>query len=175
VPRRSDILNPRGVESREVGGGPDFAGKIQMRRAWHSLDGNDVRQTGVSVDMSSDDVEEVDQAAVLQTPRDLKAVLFANASLKQFVAGIAHANDESVANPTAHGAQHLKREAKTVVERTAVGRIERVGQRRPELIHQMPIGLNLQPIEPSLFHALGSIDVILKNALDVPVFRLFRE
>src|SRR4029077_15333823 len=60
VPRCSDVLNPGGVESREVGGRSDFAGKIQVRRAWHSLDRNDVRQTGVSVDMSSDDVEEVD-------------------------------------------------------------------------------------------------------------------
>jgi hypothetical protein len=59
VPRGGDVLNPGGVESREVGGRPDFAGKIQVRRAGHSLDRNDVRQTGVSVDMSSDDVEEV--------------------------------------------------------------------------------------------------------------------
>jgi hypothetical protein len=37
----------------------------------------------------------------------------------------------------------------------------------------MPIGLDLDPIEPRRLHALGGVDVILENALDVPVFQLF--
>ena len=99
MPRGGDVLNSGGVESREVCGCPDFAGEIQVWRAWHSLDGDDVRQTGVGVDMSSDDVEEVDQAAVFQAPGDFEAVLFANPAFEQLVAGVAHANDELVANP----------------------------------------------------------------------------
>ena len=37
----------------------------------------------------------------------------------------------------------------------------------------MSVSLNLQPIEPRFLHALGSIDIILEDALDVPVFQLF--
>ena len=112
---------------------------------------------------------------VLQPPGDLEALLLADPAVEQLVARVAHANDELVANPPAHGAQHLEGEAQAVVERTAVRRIELVGQRRPELIHQMPVGLDLDPIEPRLLHALGGVDVILEDALDVPVLELLRE
>src|SRR6185437_14919778 len=37
MPRGGDVLDSCRVEGREIGGGPDFARKIEVRRAWHSL------------------------------------------------------------------------------------------------------------------------------------------
>ena len=64
---------------------PDLAGKIEMRRARHALDRNDVRKTGIGIDMSADDVKEIDEAAVFQALRDFEPVLLADAAREPFV------------------------------------------------------------------------------------------
>ena len=61
-----DILDLGGVKGREAGRGADLTGKVQMRGIGHPLNGNDVGQTGIGVDMAANDVQIVDQAALLQ-------------------------------------------------------------------------------------------------------------
>jgi hypothetical protein len=92
-----------------------------MRGARHALDRNDVRQAGVCINVAPDHIEEVDQAAVFQTSGDFEAFRLADSALEPLVADETHADDEFVANPPAHGAQHFEGEAETVVERTAIG------------------------------------------------------
>ena len=122
VPRRGDVLNAGGVEGREIGGGPDLSSEIEMRRARHALDRNDIRQARVGVDMAPDDVEEVDKTAILQAPRDFQAVrlgLIPPASRSSPTE--TDADDEFVADPPAHGAQDVKGETQPIVERAAIG------------------------------------------------------
>ncbi len=134
VARRRDIGNARRMKGREFGRGADLAGEIEMRRRRHALDRDHVGQAGVGVDVSTHDVEEIDQAARLQAARNLQAVLSAQAAFEIFVGRVAQADDELGADALADRRQHLEGEPQPVVERTAVGRFEVVGERRPELI-----------------------------------------
>ena len=80
-------------------------------------------------------------------------------------------------SPTA-GADRLQRvegEAQAVVEAAAVGRVELVGQRRPELVHQVAVGLELDAVEPGRLHPLGGVGIVLDDPGDVPVLGLLRE
>ena len=79
----------------KFGGGADLAGEVEMRRARHALDRDDVGQAGVGVDMAADDVEEIDHAAVLEAPaRSRGRPSLVDAAVQHLVGGVADADDE---------------------------------------------------------------------------------
>ena len=91
------------------------------------------------------------------------------------VAGVAHADDEVRAAPRPDRPEHLEREPHPVLERAAERRLEVVGQRRPELVDEMPVGLELDAIEPRRLHPLGGRGIVRDDAGNVPVLDALRE
>ena len=169
---RGDVLNPGGVKGRELRGGADLAGEIQMRGRGHALNGNQIGQSRIRVDVAAHHVQEIDHAAHLQPARDVETVLLVEAAVENLIAGVAHADDERRPHAFADGGEHVEREFQPVIERPAVGPVERIGQRRPELIHQMAVGLQLDAVEPRGIHALRGVRVVLDDALDIPILDL---
>ena len=125
--------------------------------------------------MATHDVEKVHQSAVLEHVRDLHAFAGIEAAGQLFVTGVAHAQEEIFTHPLANAAQDVEGEAHAVFQRTAVRPIKVIGQGRPELVHEMPIGLKLKAIQTSGLHALGRVHVILDDALYIPFFHFLRE
>ncbi len=128
VPCSGYIRDPARVERGEVRCRPDLAGEIEMGRTRHSLDRNDVGQPGIRIDVAAYDVQEIDQPAVLEFLRDRQAFRRRESPLEHLVGGITNADQELVAYTLANGFQHFEGETKAVVERTSVGRVQRVGQ-----------------------------------------------
>src|SRR6185312_3835981 len=116
-----------------------LAGKIQMRRAGHALDGDEIGESRIGINVAADDIEKIDQAAVLEAARDGEAILSIQTAVEHFIAGVPDADDEFRADACADGAQHLERETQSIIERTAVGFVQGIGERRPELLQQMSI------------------------------------
>ena len=56
-----------------------------------------------------------------------------------------------------------------VVQAAAVIVVALVGRRRPELVGQMAVGVDLQPVQPGRLHALRRRRVVGDDAVDVPV------
>jgi hypothetical protein len=73
------------------------------------------------------------------------------------VAGIADADDEIVADPVADRPERVKGKAQPVVEAAAIGAVQLIGQGRPELVHQMAVSLQLDPVEAGRLHPLGRV------------------
>ena len=170
-----NIGNARGMEGRQLCLRPDAAGKIQMRGTGHALNGDHVRQARIRIDMAAHHIEEVDKAAVLQAAGDFQPVLRRQPALQPLIARVADADDEIRPRAPADLAQHIEGKAQPVIERPAIGAVQRVGQRRPELIHQMAIGFQLDAIHAAGLHALGRIAIVLDDPLDVPVLQLLGE
>ena len=77
------------------------------------------------------------------------------AALPVLVADHADADDEVRPDPVADRAQHLEGEAQAVVQAAAILVVALVGGRRPELVDQMAVAFELQPVEPAGLHPLG--------------------
>ena len=140
-----------------------------MRRRAFAHAGDDVAQSLLGLDMAADDVDEVNQSARRQPARDLQPLRLVDAALHVFVANHARADEEIRADALANRAQHLDSKAHAVVERAAIIVVAPVGQRRPELIHQMAVSLDLQPVEPRRLHPLGGVGVMGDDARDVEI------
>ena len=175
ITRRRDVLDLGRVEGRKPGGGPYLAGKIEVRGTRHALHRDHVGEAGVGVDVAPNHVEEVHHAAVLEAARDLEAVGPRQPAGQAFVGGVTHAHDERRADPVADRAQHLEGEAQPVVERAAVRRVELVGQGRPELVHQVSVGLQLDAVQPRGDHAFGRVGIVAHDAFNIPGLHLFGE
>ncbi len=167
--RGRDIGNARGVKGRKFGRGANLAGEIEMRRARHPLDRDDVGEPCVGVDMAADDVEKVDQAAFLEPSRNLESVRARQAARQRFVGDEADADQKVRPDAIANGGENFEREAKPVVERAAIWRLHIVGQGRPELVHQMAVGLELEAVESARFQPVGRVGIVLDDSLDVPI------
>src|ERR1700733_12807097 len=139
--RRRDVLDLCSVERRKVRGGTDLARKIEMRRTCHALDGNDIGEPGIRIDMTADDVEKVDEAAILQALRYREALGFREAASDNLVRRVAKANDEAVAHSLSDGREHIKGEAQAIIQGATIAPVQGVGQRRPELVHEVAVGL----------------------------------
>ncbi len=86
-----------------------------------------------------------------------------------------HADEEIAADALADRVQNLEAETHAIVERAAVGVVAPVGRGRPELVDQMPVAFELDPIEACRLHALGAVGVGLDHPRDVPVLHGLRE
>ncbi len=62
-----------------------------------------------------------------------------------------------------------------VVEAAAVVVVALVGRGRPELVGQMAVGVDLEPIEPAAFMRCGGVGVVGDDARDVPVLHRLGE
>ncbi|MNY25467.1 hypothetical protein D3C86_1592520 [compost metagenome] len=163
------------VKGGEVGGGANLSGEVQVRRVAHALDRDQVGQAGVGVDMAAHDVEKVDHAAVFQAPGNVQAIGRGQPAGHLLVAGITHADNELMADSLANGAEDVEGKAQPIVDGAAIGGLEVVGQRRPELVHQMPVGLQFDAVQAGKLHALGGIGIVFDDAFHIPVFHLLRE
>ena len=175
VARGGDVLDARGVEGRNAGRGAHFAGEFEMRRRALAHAGNDVRKRLLGIDMAADHVDEIDQARADEPARDLDALDLAQAPLPVLVADHPQAHDEVAADAIADRAQDLEAEAHAIVETAAVVVLTPIGRRRPELIDEMPVALDLEPVETAGLHAFGGVGVGRDHALDVPVLHHFRK
>ncbi len=123
MPRRSDILNASRMKRRKARRRANFSGKIQVGRARHALNRDQIGQAGVGVNMTAHDVEEVHHPTRLEAPGNLEAVLLVEAPFQDFVRRVADADNELRSNAGTHGGQHVESETQPVFESTAVGRL----------------------------------------------------
>ena len=144
-----DVLDARGVKSRQAGLGAHFAGEIEMRGRALAHAGNNAAQRLVAVDMAADDVEEVDQSGAGQAARDRHALVPAQAPLPILVADEPRANEEIGTDAAPDRLEHRHAETQAVVDRPAIFVDAPVGGRRPELVDQMAVALEFETIEPA--------------------------
>ncbi len=170
-----DVGDAGGMEDREAGRRAHLAGEVEMRRRAHAGDGDHLGQQSVGLDAAADDVEEVDAAGGGEPLGDLDAFGARQALLEILVGHQADADDEVRPDRLAHRVEHQEGEAQPVVERAAEGVVAPVGGRRPEAVHEMPVGLELDAVEAGGLHALGGGGVVGDDALDVPVLGLLGE
>src|SRR5579872_7510387 len=175
VPRRGDVRDPSSMKGWELCRGSDLAGEVEMRRAWHALDRYDVGQRRVSVDMAADDVEKVDHAALLQASRYFEPIVFGQPADGDFIRAIPDADDEFGADALPDRRKRLEGESKAIVERTAIGRGEVIGERGPELVHKMAVSLEFDSVEACRLHPLGGVSVFPDDPFDIPIFHLLRK
>jgi len=167
-----DIGNLGGMEDRELGLRTHLAGKVEIGRGGHAGDGDDVGQRPVGVDMALDDVEEIDLAGVDETLGDDHALVAPVTLHPVLIKRHAHADDEFGTGVFAHAVEHTHGEPQAVVETAAVIVVALVGAGRPELVHQMAVGLELDAVHAGGLHARGGGAVILDDTLDVPILHL---
>ncbi len=167
--RRRDILNSGGMKGGHAGAGTDFTCKIQMWRARHTLDGDDIDESGIGFDMPANDVEKINKPAFLELARNLEPIAFRQTTLENFIGNVANSDQEVRPNTLTNCSQNLQREPHTIIERATVNSVEFVGKRGPELVQQMPVGFQLQPVETGCLHAFRCIRIIHDNALNVPI------
>ncbi|CAB4886887.1 unannotated protein [freshwater metagenome] len=141
----------------------------------HSVDRDDIGECGVAFDVAADHVDEIDQVRRFESLDDGKAVLVPDAAGDALVDGHTQADQEVGSDRSANGAQHPLGEAHAVVERAAVFVGAQVGDRRPEAIEEMAVGLDLEAVHAAGLHALGGGRVVGDDALNIPVLGLFGE
>ena len=162
-----------GMEDREFGRGPDLAGEIEMRRRAHAGDRDHVGQRRVMLDMTADDVEEVELAGCRPAGGRSRCPSSLERPLSQIlVRHHADADDEVGADRLAHRIDAPAGEAQAVVERAVVLVVAVVGRRRPEAVHQMAVGFELDAVEAGRLHALRGGGIVGDDAVDVPVLHL---
>ncbi len=125
--------------------------------------------------MAADHIDEVDEAAAGHPLRDVEAFGAVDATLDVLVANHARADDEIRADAIADGLQHFETEAQAVVQRAAIGVVAFVGERRPELIDEMAVSLDLQTVEAARLYALRGVGVGAQHARDVEILHRLRK
>jgi hypothetical protein len=169
VPGCRDVLDARGVEHRELGRRAHLASKVEMRRRFRAHSRDHVRERLVGLDVAADDVDEIDEPARRQAAGDLDAFFLREALIPVLVAHHAHADDEIGTDARVDRLQHLDRETHPVLEAAAIGIVALVGGGRPELVGEMAVALDLEPIEAARLGALGGLGVLAHDPRDVPV------
>ena len=173
VARGIHVLDLGGVEDGHVHVLAQAAGKVQVRCAGHALHRYHISEARIGIDMAANDVQKIYHAGVGQVACNTYAILRTDAAGPHFVGHAAHAQNELRPYALADGAYHLHRKAHPVFQYPAEWRVQGVGRGRPELIDQMPVGLQLQAIDPGGVHAFGGVGIVADDAVDVPVFHLF--
>jgi hypothetical protein len=136
---------------------------------------DEVGQTRIGIDVAAHDVEEVDHAARTQSLRNLEALRLRNSAFHRLISREAHTHDEFSTHALAHRREHVESELQARIQGTPVRTLEIVVDRRPELVDEMTVRLQLDAIEPRRLHALRGIRIILDDTRDVPILDLFRK
>ena len=175
VARGVHVLDLGRMEDGHIHVFAQAGGKVEVRRAAHALHRNHIGQARVGVNMAADDVQKIHHPRVRQVARNAYAFCGCDAAGAHLVGHAAHAQNKVRPHAFADGAHHLHGKAHPVFQYAAKGCVQRVGGGRPELVYQMPVGLQLQPVHARGVHALGSIGVVADDAIDIPVFHLLGE
>ncbi len=103
----SYILNFRSMKGCHSSACTNFAREIKMWCTRHSLNGDNIRQSGIGFDMPANNVEKIDKAAFLQLARYLKTIGFRQPTLENFIGNIANADQKIRTNTLPNGIQYL--------------------------------------------------------------------
>ncbi len=175
MPRGRDVLDAGGVKGRQAGFGAHLAGEIKMRRRALAHAGDHAAEPLFGVDMATDHVEKVDQSRAGQPARDRHALLAVQAPLPVLVADQPRSKKEIAADASAHRLEHGHTEPQAIVDRPAIFVPPLVGRRRPELIDEMAVAFEFEPIQPAGFHPFGRVCISRDHAGKVPVLHRLRE
>ena len=175
IARGRDVRDPGRVEDRQVETLAEPSGQLEARSERRPETRDDVGQRLVGRDRALDDVDEVDHPGPGEGGRDRETVRLGQAARHVLRSAHPDADDELVADLPADGFEHLDREAHPVLERAAVPVRPRVDERRPELVDQVPVGLQLEAVEAALLAATGRRPKGPDDAPDVAFLHLLRE
>ena len=114
------------------------------------------------------------ESRVLEALQHLQPAWRVDAARHGLVDHHPHADDELGADTLADRGEHLPREAQAGVVHPALVPaaplvVAVVGERRQELVEQVPVRLDLDPVHAAGLHALGGVGVLADDALDVPL------
>ena len=173
VPRGGDVVDAGRVEDREVQLFPQLPRHIQVRGGLHALNRDQVGQPGVGFDIAAHDVQEINHAAVAQAPGDAEPFGLVDPALQHLIGGVSNADDELCPHSFSHSGEYVEDEPRPVLEIPAIGGVEPVGVRRPELIGEVPVRFNLHAVQTRRLHPFRRVGVVLDDAGDVPVLDHF--
>ena len=173
--RRRDIVDPTGMEDRQLEGPPEAPRDLQMRpdRCHHA--GHHVGQGAVALDAAGVDVQKVEHAGFDMKSNGLEAVLGTEVAFDPLVAADPEAEDEVVAHRAPHGLEQLEREARAVAQRAAVAVAAAVDLRAPELTGQVAVNQNLAAVEAALLAAPCGSGVGGDDPVDIVLVHLARK
>ena len=174
VPGGGHIVDPGGVHHRHPHLALDLACELQMRRNGCAHRRDDPGQRLVAPHVPADDAEEVD-ALSDDLMCDRHRLLAAEPARHLLVEGHPDADGEVGACGLTHRANHAKREAHPVLQAAAELVVAMIGQRRPERVEQVGVGLDLDPVQAGLAAAGGGVGVGLHDAVHVPFLGHLRE
>ena len=169
------VVHLRGVQHGEAGRLADQPGEVQVGGRGHAVDGDDVDELGVAGDVAADDVHEVDQPVGLEPLQDQQPGLGVDAPRHPLVDGHPQTDDVVRARRAPGWRPAPPSRSAAAFDRTAVRIGPSVGQRRPELVEQVAVGLDLDAVHAGRLHPLGGVGVLGHDALDVPVLGLLRD
>ena len=173
--RSGDIGDFGGMKHGEVHGPTDLARKINMRCRGLPLNWDHTGQKRIAGNPAADQVQKINLARGRKSPRNLHTHLAGYALVKFLIGRHPQTHDEIRATSRADRIDHGPCKPHTVLKRPAPFILTPVLVRRPKGIHQMPIGLQFDPIEPRLLHTLRGRGEIGNDALDIPSFHLLGE
>ena len=169
VARGGQIVDPRGVKDGQPDLAPEAARLFKEGRERGGHARHIACQPRQRVDAARHEIQEIDRAVVAKPRGDLDIVLFRQAGLVMVLLGHGHAHTkrEIGAGGLAHGFEHHAAVTHAVVQRSAIAVGPLVGDRRPELVHQVAGCDDLQPVEPGLAADPGGGGEITDNAQDI--------
>ena len=145
-----NIRNACGVERWHPRRLADSPGKIKMRRAFHTLNRDHVCHSRIGVDTPFDDIQKVYLTGRRKAFGNLQPFIWGNAAFLRLICGITQANYKFGADPFADGFYYVHRKAHAIFKSvSAVRPCQVIGQRRPKLVKQMAVNLQLYPIHTS--------------------------
>ena len=167
------IVDPAGVHHRHAHRAFDLAGEFQVRRDGGAHRRDDAGKSLVAGHPAPDHADEVD--ALGDDPIGDRQCLVAAESPGVLVEGHPDADDEVRACGLTHRANHPQREAQPVLETAAVLVVAVVGQRGPERVQQMRVGLEFDAVQAAFAAPGGGVGVGPHDAVQVPFLGHLRE
>ncbi len=174
VPGGRHIVDPGGMHHRHAHFAFDLACELQMRRNGCAHRRDHPRQRLVAPHVSPDHADEVD-ALSDDLVCDRERLLAAESARHLLVEGHPDADDEVGACGLAYRANHAQREAHPVLEAAAELVVAVIGQRRPERVEQVGVGLDLDPVQACFAASGGRVGIGPHDAVHIPFLGDLRE
>ena len=175
VTRGRDVVDAGGVHHRDLQGRLHLAGELEMGCHRGAHRGDHTRERLVTGHVALDDADEVD-ALGHEELGDLDAFVVLKAALDVLVERHADADGEVRAGGFPNGANHSQREPQSVLDAAhPVGVVATVGQRGPERVEKVGVGLDLDAVEPGFAASRGRVGIGLDDAIQIPLLGNFRK
>ena len=173
--RGRHVVDPCGVHDRDLQGLLDPARELEVRRDRRAHRRDHAGQRLVAGHVALDDADEVDTLGH-HALGDLDAVVVLQATVGVLVERHPDADGEVRPCRLAHCPNHPQREPKPVLEAAhPVLVVAVVGQRGPERVEQMGVGLEFDAVQTRLPASGRRIGVCLHDAVHIPNLRHLRE